>query len=454
MSDDSFTEVSSQSWFERLRESIKGVLFGIVLFVVSFPLLWWNEGRAVQTAKSLEEGASAVVAASPDKVDSVNEGKLLHLTGEADTEETLTDEQFGVSACAIQLARKVEMYQWKENEETKTKRKTGGSKKTTTTYTYERVWSDSLIDSSSFKKPEGHQNPSDMPFRSANFTADKVTLGAFSLSKGQISRIDSWEKIAPTDDAIAGFPEQVRNRTAVRDNHYSIRKESHQPKDLDKASTEAANNDEAGDEASPSADEAEPAPSDEAEPAGDDRPPADTAADPGSASTEPSATTTSGEPEIGDLRVSFSVVKPTTVSLIAGQMGNTFGAYQTQAGDKLDMLKVGTHSADGMFQAAMAANRTMTWILRLVGFLAMLIGIAMVFSPLAVLADVIPLFGDLLRVGTALFAFAIAAPLSLLTIAIAWVFYRPLLGICLIVVAAVILGGMVMMFRRKKTQET
>ena len=66
------------------------------------------------------------------------------------------------------------------------------------------------------------------------------------------------------------------------------------------------------------------------------------------------------------------------------------------------------------------------------------------------LADFIPLLGDLLRIGTALFAFAVAAPLSLLIIAIAWVFYRPLLGICLIVVAVGILGGLVMMFRKKK----
>jgi hypothetical protein len=426
------------------------VLIGVVLFVVAFPLLWWNEGRAVQTAKSLEEGASAVVSASPEKVDSANEGKLVHLTGEADTEETLTDGQFGVSARAIQLARDVEMYQWKENAETKTERKTGGSEETTTKYTYERVWSDSPIDSSGFKKPEGHQNPSEMPYRSASYTADKVTLGAFSLSQGQIGRIDNWEKIPATEDAIAGFPEEIRNRTAVRDDHYLIQKEPLQSKNSEEAGAEAAGNDDGGDDATPPAGETEAAPSDEAEAGDDDEPPAETAADSGSDSTAPSASTTASEPQIGDLRVSFSVVKPTTVSLIASQLGDTFGAYQTEAGDKLDMLQVGAHSADSMFQAAMAANRTLTWILRLVGFLAMLIGVAMVFRPLAVLADFIPLLGDLLRTGTALFAFAVAAPLSLLTIAIAWVFYRPLLGICLIVVAVVIVVGLVMIFRKKK----
>ena len=53
MSDDSFSEITSESWFGRLASAIKGVLIGIVLFVIAFPLLWWNEGRAVRTAKGL-----------------------------------------------------------------------------------------------------------------------------------------------------------------------------------------------------------------------------------------------------------------------------------------------------------------------------------------------------------------------------------------------------------------
>jgi hypothetical protein len=50
-------------------------------------------------------------------------------------------------------------------------------------------------------------------------------------------------------------------------------------------------------------------------------------------------------------------------------------------------------------------------------------------------ADVVPLIGDMIGMGIGLVSFAIAAPLSLLTIAIAWIFYRPLLGIVLIAVA-------------------
>jgi hypothetical protein len=51
------TEVTSQSIFGRIGNSIVGMLFGFVLLVGSIILLFWNEGRAVATAKSLREGA-------------------------------------------------------------------------------------------------------------------------------------------------------------------------------------------------------------------------------------------------------------------------------------------------------------------------------------------------------------------------------------------------------------
>ena len=66
----------------------------------------------------------------------------------------------------------------------------------------------------------------------------------------------------------------------------------------------------------------------------------------------------------------------------------------------------------------------------------MLVGLNLILKPLPVLADVLPILGDILRVGTGIIAFLSAAILSLVTVAIAWVVYRPLLGIALLVLAA------------------
>lgn len=89
MTQDSFTETTTQTWFERIRQSASAVIFGLILLVVAFPLLFWNEGRAVARAKALDEGAAAVIGISADVVDPANEGKLVHLTGFATTDETL-----------------------------------------------------------------------------------------------------------------------------------------------------------------------------------------------------------------------------------------------------------------------------------------------------------------------------------------------------------------------------
>src|ERR1700678_565941 len=119
-------EIEYTGMGSRLGKSCLGVVIGIVLFLISFPLLFWNEGRAVHRARTLAEGKAAGVDVSPDKVDEANEGKLVHVSGEATPAEppleTLTDPVFGVSAKALELKRTVEIYQWTETTKTEKKK--------------------------------------------------------------------------------------------------------------------------------------------------------------------------------------------------------------------------------------------------------------------------------------------------------------------------------------------
>src|SRR5476649_1335431 len=104
---DSFSESSSTSWFSNIVGSIKSVLFGLVLFAISFPLLFWNEGRAVRTSKGLTEGLGAVVSVPIDTVDASKEGKLIHVSGAVKTDAPITDDPLGVQATAVKLIRNV-----------------------------------------------------------------------------------------------------------------------------------------------------------------------------------------------------------------------------------------------------------------------------------------------------------------------------------------------------------
>jgi hypothetical protein len=349
------------------------------------------------------------------------------------------------------------MFQWHEHKQTKTKTQTGGSKKTTTTYTYKEEWSDRVIDSTTFEKPDGHQNPGSMPFSSQSLTAKVVTLGAFKLSSSQIGQMGAWSNVPLTAGMLQQIPEPTRQRVQIRDGAFYVpaRSGAQTPAPAAQPATDGA----AADAAEPAESAAEAArtpvasATGDSEEGGDEEDAESENATPAPVESTPSdaASGSSAEPQVGDVRITFRVVRPATISVIAQQTGDSFRPYQTEAGDKLDMLEMGNRSADDMFQAAVAANTRMTWILRAVGFVMMMLGVGMVFGPLAVVADFIPFLGDLLRAGVFVVALAIALPLSLATIAVAWLAYRPVLGISLIVIGVAAGVGVFMLFRKKKS---
>jgi hypothetical protein len=141
------------------------------------------------------------------------------------------------------------------------------------------------------------------------------------------------------------------------------------------------------------------------------------------------------------LRIKFTQIGESDVTVVAKQVGQSFEPYKAKAGSTVDLQRKGIVSADDMFQAAKESNTVMTWILRGVGFLLMMMGFNMMLKPLSVLASVVPLFGDIIGAGTGIIAFLIASVLSLITIAIAWIFYRPLLAIGLLLAVGGALYG-------------
>jgi tetratricopeptide (TPR) repeat protein len=70
----------------------------------------------------------------------------------------------------------------------------------------------------------------------------------------------------------------------------------------------------------------------------------------------------------------------------------------------------------------------------------LMMGIAMVLRPLSVIADVVPLVGNMVGTGTGILSFLIAAPFAFLTVAVAWLRYRPVIGISLLVGSGVVAG--------------
>jgi len=388
---DTHTEVTTTGWLSRIGASIKSVLLGLLMFFGAFPLLWWNEGRAVKVAQSLDEGAGAVVTIAPDEVQSENDGELVHLTGLARSDDQLKDPDFGIDRKGIKLVRSVEMYQWTESVERKKHKKTGGKEETRTTYRYKRTWSSEPIDSSGFTDSKGHGNPP-MRFQPATRLAPNVTLGAFALPTELVDRI-TGEAVVPMDEAaLAKLTPALGQRTRVHEGAFHHR--------------------------------------------------------PTAAAADFDAT----RPEIGDYRIRFLLLEAAEVSIVAKQSGATLTAYPTKAGEELLLLRMGSFTAAAMFESAVAQNVTLTWGLRGGGWLLMLIGLGLVFRPIAVVADVVPLLGELLRIGAFFVALALSVPLTLLTIAIAWVAARPLIGAALLVAVVGLFTGLVLLVRKRKAK--
>lgn len=384
------TKVTQQSWFGRLGASIKGVLVGVILFLISFVILWWNEGRAVKTAAGLSQLRVEVVTVDPAGIDPANEGRAVHLIGNAVTGETLADPDFGISVPAVRLRRRAEMYQWKEESRTEERRRVGGGSERVTTYDYRKVWSDRAIPSDRFQRGSEHENPGPLRVESRDVEAGEVTVGAFRLSPALVRQMDHFETLALNDTDAAAIHRQFDDWVVISGNTVYL------------------------------------------------------PFSPDGMLPDPSS------PTIGDLRVEFSTVRPAVVSVIARQIQGTFEPWRAGSGVTFERLGMGTRSADEMIGQMEAANTTMTWALRLVGFVLMALGLGLVLAPVAVLADVLPILGDLMRMGLGVFAMVVAGALSLVTIATAWLAYRPVLAIMLIVLGAALVFGLWTLARRKK----
>ena len=114
-----YTETTSTSWFSRIGSSFKGMGFGLAAIIAGTCLLWWNEGSFVATRDALNE--TQAVTEELGDVSSLNaamNGKVVHASGTAATNDVLSDPEFGVSENAISLSRQVEYYQWVANSKT------------------------------------------------------------------------------------------------------------------------------------------------------------------------------------------------------------------------------------------------------------------------------------------------------------------------------------------------
>lgn len=389
-----YQETTRQSYGSKVKNSFQGILWGIILILAGTVILWWNEGRAVKASDALKDFQKNYVELSDiTTLDPAFEGKAVHATGVAVTADTLRDAAFGIAVNAMKLARNVEYYQWTQQSESERKDKLGGSTETTTTYTYEPAWCNEPVNSNEFKDPD---------YKGKNFvlraveateqTASNVSFGAYRLTEGIVSRISGEEPAYPalTEAQKKQLLANVTDSTVV----VTV----------------------SGDQVYIGADPA--------------------------------------NPRIGDVRITFTqVTSPKTVSLLQKVVNGTFESYIAKNGKAFSKVEMGTVSAENMIEHQKSANKTLLWILRIVGIILIIAGNKSLLGFLSTVFAVVPFIQRIIGAGVGFVATVIGLVWSLIVIAIAWVTHRPVLAIALLAVAVVLTVWLVGRSRKKKTAD-
>jgi hypothetical protein len=186
------TDVFDPSAAPIRRPSILGVVTGVVLVLLACGLAWLTETVAVDATRAFARGGGGVVSVAADRVDPTYEGRLVHVTGRTRPTPPARDVEFLVTSDALKLVRTVEMYQWLQTETSSFDR---DRDKKLGPYRYHSGWADHAVDSSAFWSPHGHQNPGPLPWPSQTLVPERVTLGAFTLSREVLDQITSSERL-------------------------------------------------------------------------------------------------------------------------------------------------------------------------------------------------------------------------------------------------------------------
>ncbi|MBQ9470825.1 MAG: TMEM43 family protein [Bacteroidales bacterium] len=390
-----YQETTTTNYGTRVKRSLGGIGTGLLMFIAATALLWWNEGRAVKTDKMLNEAERAYVdMENPNKKDPAFDGELVCASALATTADSLIDSQFGIGANAIALRRQVEYYQWVEHSQSQTEDKLGGKEVTTTTYTYSQEWVGRPVQSAQFKDPSYQgKNMVLTTVDDAEQWAEAVSFGAYRLNDALIRSISSREPMA-----LSLSYELLRqlnaNTQAAHERFYGPARPDTMARTDELRRYVHISGNELYYGLAPSS------------------------------------------PQVGDVRVTFEKVVPARVTIIAQVDGDTFKPYKAKNGKRFQTLVMGRKGADEIFEAEHSANTTILWVLRVLGVVLVVAGLKGVFNILQTLLKVLPFLANIIGWGVGMVCTIIGVVWSLIVIALAWLFYRPLLGIGLLVLAA------------------
>lgn len=370
---DQYSETTSKSWGSRIMNSIKGIVFGLILFILSFGLLYWNEGRVDKS----EIAKEATPISAAEVADPSLNNKLVAASGQLSSEETLGDGQYLVPGNYVVVDRMVEMFSWIEESKSDSKTNVGGSETTQTTYTYRKDWTTTPASTSNFKIPEGHDNPAkSLPDNRAFVQNAKV--GNYFIDMRDIT-LPALSPVSLTAGTV-----QLSEGAVLQGQQFVFK-----------------------------------------------------------------GLGTPTAPQVGDIRVSYTVLRPGIEALVLGKLsGQKIITYTdtTRDNEKLYRMFEGGDLDSAVGTLATEHTRSL-WMFRVLGFLLMWFGLSSIFGPLSVVLDVLPIFGSISRGAIGLVTFVTSLTLTVVTVIVSMIAHNI---IAVIIAGLIVLGGGVWWFVQKK----
>lgn len=132
------------------------------------------------------------------------------------------------------------------------------------------------------------------------------------------------------------------------------------------------------------------------------------------------ASSSLSSPYIGDIRIKYTVLKPGTSVTAFGKLDQSnIVPYYFNQNNSLYRLTMGTRD-EGIAQMHSEYSMSL-WLFRLLGFIMMFMGLNLIFGPISVLLDILPIFGEISRGLISLIIFLVAIVLTIVTIIVSMI---------------------------------
>ena len=348
-------------------------LGGYFLLVGSFIIGYNGIEASRRSDLNSEVAALCQELADPFDGDPALDGKLVHVTGTATTEEVLTDPDFKVSANAIRLSRLVNYYQIVEQEE----EDLDGN----ITYYYSQMWTEEPVDSDHFYGDEyAGKNFIIKKFDQWESQASDVRLGSRKLDQGMVWKMENSRALMLDSLDVTALNEEVQKIIGNRGEFVSTYENILY-----------------------------------------------IGADP-------------SYPQVGDVRIIFSIIPQNTVSVVAVAQGDSFVPYEAKNGKKIAWLHDGVYSVDQFVSEEQEDTEYVDRAGWVMGILHILLGSWLLFKGLKRRGTSLPVISAYIwgkRV--ILSAIVVTAGGSMAIAALGLLFFRPLKALILLALGVAVL---------------